>query len=454
MLTRILVAGSVAATLLTSTAIAQVTAQEAQQLKSNLTPLGAEKAGNQDGTIPAWTGGLTQLPSGLRPTDSMPDFFAGDAKRLTIDGSNVAQYASKLSDGTIRMLKTIKGYHIDIYPTHRTAAAPQWFYDGTFANATQAKLVDTNWVIDARTGIPFPIPKSGKQIAWNANLNWRGVQTLATTASYIVEPGGGPELAAVTHDARWEPYNDPSAAGSASRNYYLLARENTVGPPNRVGEAILSWGSFNEDKAPQITWQYLVGQRRLRKAPQVTYDGAYPDCGGVISVDELDVWNGPPDRYDMTIVGKKEIFIPYNNNKIMHDTSQSLLQADTINPNDVRWELHRVWVVDYDLATGKRHQIPHRRIYFDEDTWNPVLADDYDAQHTMWKTTTGFEYVNPSFPGTLLASQATYDLRNNGYCAERMVTSDHMQEHPVAPLVPGEQPNFYQPETLAAESAR
>lgn len=443
-----------ATSLSTDLASATVTQQEAQQLKTTLTPFGAEKAGNKDGTIPPWTGGFTQLPAGVKATGPMPDFFASDPKRLTINAANASQYADKLSDGTMRMLKGMPGFHIDVYPTHRTASAPQWFYDGTFANATAAKLIDNNWVGGAQPGIPFPIPKNGKEVALNGDLNWRGTQTQATTATYIIGPSGGAEFAAETKDYRWEPYNDPSNVNGPDRNYYLLAREDTIGPPNRVGETILSWQTFNEELAPQLTWQYLVGQRRLRKAPQVTYDGAYPDCGGIVTDDELDVWNGPPDRYDMTIVGKKEMFVPYNNNKIAHDTQARLLGPRYLNPDDIRWELHRVWVVSFTLAPGKRHLLPYRTVYFDEDSWAPTLADDYDSGHTLWKSTQGYQNVNPGFPASYVSSQATFDMKGGGYCAERMVTTDRPGEHPAVPLLPAQPPSFFQPGTIAAEAVR
>ena len=43
--------------LLHATSLAAVTAQQAQELGGTLTPVGAERAGNANGTIPAWSGG-------------------------------------------------------------------------------------------------------------------------------------------------------------------------------------------------------------------------------------------------------------------------------------------------------------------------------------------------------------------------------------------------------------
>ena len=46
-------------------AFAKVPESELARLGQDLTPSGAEKAGNADGTIPAWTGGLTEAPAGF-----------------------------------------------------------------------------------------------------------------------------------------------------------------------------------------------------------------------------------------------------------------------------------------------------------------------------------------------------------------------------------------------------
>lgn len=154
---------------------AGVTADEAAKLKSTLTPFGAEKAGNKDGSIPAWTGGLTKVPAGYEPGSARPDPFPDEKPVVQISAKNLEQYKDKLSEGTQTMLRQHPSYRLDVYPTHRTAAAPQWVYDNTFQNATRAKTTaGGNSVENAYGGIPFPIPKSGAEVMWNHLLRWRG----------------------------------------------------------------------------------------------------------------------------------------------------------------------------------------------------------------------------------------------------------------------------------------
>ena len=121
-------------------ALGAITPQQAEQLKTTLTPLGAERAGNAAGTIPAWDGGLTKAAPGYKPGAPRPDPFSAEKPSLQISAKNVEQHKDKLSDGVQELLRKYPDTNrLDVYKTHRTAAAPQWVYDNTFANATRAK---------------------------------------------------------------------------------------------------------------------------------------------------------------------------------------------------------------------------------------------------------------------------------------------------------------------------
>ncbi|PTT88458.1 DUF1329 domain-containing protein, partial [Pelomonas sp. HMWF004] len=155
-------------------ALAGVSAEEAARLKTELTPLGAEKAGNKDGSIPAWTGGYTTPIATDKPGGRRSDPFKDEKPLYSITAKNADQYADKLTDGTRALLKKYPdSYRVDVYKTHRTAAAPQWVYDNTFKNATRAKL-DGEVLSGAYGGIPFPVPKTGAEVMWNHVLRWRG----------------------------------------------------------------------------------------------------------------------------------------------------------------------------------------------------------------------------------------------------------------------------------------
>src|SRR5210317_1568432 len=78
-----------------NTTQAAVSESEAAQLGQDLTPMGAIKAGNADGTIPAWDGGITTPPAGFKPGDHHPDPYADDKPLFTITVQNKDQYKDK-----------------------------------------------------------------------------------------------------------------------------------------------------------------------------------------------------------------------------------------------------------------------------------------------------------------------------------------------------------------------
>ena len=65
------------------TAQAGITPEEAKQLGTKLTRVGADPAANAAGTIPAYTGGLTTPPASFKAGSSVrPDPFASEKPRL------------------------------------------------------------------------------------------------------------------------------------------------------------------------------------------------------------------------------------------------------------------------------------------------------------------------------------------------------------------------------------
>src|ERR1700712_1128268 len=142
-----------------------------------LTPTGAERAGNKDGTIPAWDGGITQPPAGYKVGDHHQDPFAGDKPLLTITPENYKQYAEKLNAGQMAMFEKYKDYKMLIYPTRRSAAFPARIYEMSIKNAATGELIDDgDGLINVAESIPFPIldadpAKAGYEAIWNHKLN-------------------------------------------------------------------------------------------------------------------------------------------------------------------------------------------------------------------------------------------------------------------------------------------
>jgi hypothetical protein len=397
-------------------ATAAVTAEEAAQLKSTLTPLGAERAGNKDGSIPAWTGGYTSVPPNYRNGDPRPDFFAGEKPVISIDRRNLETYASRLTDGTRALMKKYPKFRIDVYPTHRTAAAPQWVYDHTFKNATRARLVDRGHGTEgAYGGTPFPIPKDAYEVFQNHRLAWLGTFAEAPVRAWIVDADGTRTLASGGMQSIRSEYHDPEGSLQRFDGYHQHGKFVVTEPGSKAGEGIIAHFGVNSSKRTGL-WQYLVGQRRVRKAPSIGYDTPDAVISGVGLADEAFMLFGPVDKHELTLVGKKEIYIPYNNNRAALAKTAQLFTPQTLNPDLVRWELHRVWVVDATLLPGKRHVIEKRRYYIDEDSWQIILFDGWDADGELWHSNFTLTLLAPDIPALLgNVYWGGYDLRSGAY---------------------------------------
>lgn len=428
---------------------AAATADEAAKLKTTLTPFGAERAANADGSIPAWTGGFTTPVAGFKNGGRRGDPFAGEKPLYSITAENMAQYAAKLSDGTQALLKKYpKTFRVDVYKSNRTAAAPQWVYDATFKNATTARL-EGEVVKGAYGGIPFPIPKSAKEIVANNELHWRGESWQSDFRGYLSTASGQRVLSVEGVGDFQMPYYAQGQEDKFSGDYWLIRLVNS-GPPVRAGEAIAGRQNLDQDKTQ--VWVYLTGQRRVRKLPNACCDTPTPATSGVASFDEVDVLSGRTDRFDWKIVGKQEMLIPYNSNRLHVPAKDGdVLLANHLNPDHVRWELHRVWVLEANVKPGQRHQAPKSRYYVDEDTWVAVLGDRWDANGQLWKTLWSHPVVMPDLPATTPQQQWGFnDLVSGAWYASGVVNEKAVQYK----VVPRKSDAYFTGDALAGEGVR
>jgi hypothetical protein len=429
---------------------AAVPAEEAAKLGTTLTPLGAERAGNKDGSIPAWDGGL--IDASTVDGGKRGDPYASEKPLFTITAATMAQYADKLSPGTQALLKKYPdSYQMLVYQTHRSAAAPQSVYDATRANAAAVKLVSGTSAErpdGGAGGIPFPIPRFGAEAIWNHLLRWRGVSWHSGIRQYLITSEGKLNM---TSEARVDaqlPWYMPGMFDEKS-GVFWFARLRTEGPPLRAGEAIL--GAENIDGEKTTSWTYLPGQRRIRRLPNACCDTPTPATAGVMSFDEVSVFTGRIDRFDWKLLGKKEMFIPYNSNKVMTAASPAeLLGPKHMNPDKVRWELHRVWVVEATLKPGVRHVMPKSTYYLDEDTWSAVLGERYDVKGQMAKVLYSIPVVMPDLPGTVTTTAGFYDLVTGTWFASDVFAGSADQYRIVPPFKASE----FTPDALVGSGLR
>jgi len=410
--------GIAASAALIPAAHAEVPAAEAAKLGTTLTPVGAEKAGNAAGTIPAWDGGVTKAPAGYKEGEHYIDPFAQDKPLFSITAANLSQHQDKLSPGQIEMLKKYPTWKMNVYQTRRSASFPKAIYDATIANATKAKLVEGGSGFTGTTGgIAFPIPKNGVEAIWNHITRYQGDSYATSWSQAAVTREGDytPVRFEYEYDFHYGNLTKPEKEKEPNKLFNFL--QSVTAPARLAGQILLVHEYADQITDPRKAWNYNPGQRRVRLAPQVAYDNPGTAADGLRTNDDFNMFNGSTDRYNWKLAGKKEIYIPYNSYGIV---SNKIKMADVvkpghINPEQARYELHRVWVVDATLKEGSSHVYKRRTFYLDEDSWNIVLVDKYDNRDQLWRTAEMHTLNAYSVPMQYAVLQSHNDLQSGRY---------------------------------------
>lgn len=429
------------------------TAADASRLGQDLTPLGGETKGNADGSIPAWTGGITAPPAGYKTGMHHPDPFAADKPLYTVNAANAASYAGKLTAGHEALLKAYPTYKLVVYPTHRSASNPQRLYDATKANVATAKLVSNgNGIAGATVGAPFPIPDSGLQVLWNFLTRYRGVAALRHIDQAAVERGGGYQLVKFEDEFLFNYVRpDITAKEIEVGNTLVYYKQSVTAPARLAGSILLAQETVDQVKEPRRAWIYNAGRRRVTRAPNVGYDNPGTAADGQRTNDQFDMFNGAPDRYEWTLVGKKEMLVPYNSYKLHSDKVKNadILKPLHINQDLARYELHRVWVLEAKVKPGTSHLYARRTFYIDEDSWQILAADQYDARGQLWRVSEAHcvnYYEAQVFWSTL---ELHLDLQNGRYLAVGLDNENAMYDFGLKRT-----PADFTPESLRREGVR
>ncbi|MCH8498118.1 MAG: DUF1329 domain-containing protein [Marinobacter sp.] len=413
---KLIASGVLMASLFTGHAAAAVSAADAAKLGNELTPIGAERAGNGN-EIPEWTGGLTTPPANYRGDGIYVDPFPNDQRLFTINQSNVDEHAHRLSPGQVAMIRRYSDYVIPVYQTRRTAAWPDFEYEAAKKNATTVRLLPSgNGLENYQTGVPFPMPQSGLEAIWNHITRYRGGSVMRNVGQATPQANGNYSIVRFQDELTWRAYltdfapdNDP--------NVLFYFKQVITAPARLAGNVLLVHETIDQVAEPRRAWVYNSGQRRVRRAPQVAYDGPGTAADGMRTSDNFDMFNGAPDRYDWELLGKKEMYIPYNSYKLL---DRSLKYDDIIKPGHInqeltRYELHRVWHVRATLKDGERHIYAQRDFFIDEDSWQAAVIDHYDGRGQLWRVAEAhkMQFYDQNVPW--YAVETLYDLLSGRY---------------------------------------
>ncbi len=417
-------------TLTSSICLAKVSEHTAQLLGATLTPLGAEVAGNADTSIPAWTADRLVDSNGTsssRIEVTMPEAFFADQPLFSITSENYQNHADKLSEGQKALLSSYRDtFTIPVYPSHRNGQYSKWTEVQTRWNATHTNLIgDSDGLSEYSGGVPFPIPHDGEEVMWNAKLN-HPVKSLDILFDEVAVFSNGVNTRHRRHVLFETPfaYTDYPVGTTMDKigpkvGLFLI---DTISPIREKGKKILVQELFDGRGYSRNAWMYMPGVNRVRRLPEAGFD--MPDGpGGLKTADDNLGFNGSMKRYRWQLIGKKEVYIPYHNNRFDTPMLQytELLTPLHISPDFMRFELHRVWVVEASLKSGHRHLYAKRRFYIDEDSWLVMLIDTYDNRGELWRVGIQNTVYDSHVKGYIVRNLIMHDLQTKAYVVSGLV---------------------------------
>ena len=430
------------------------TAENIARLGNDLTPMGSVRAGNAAGTIPAWTGGITSddWPAGFSSGDRHPDPFADDEPLFVINGQNFRDYADNLSVGQIALFERYPdSFFMEVYPSRRSASFPERTYEMTIANASTAQLIaNGEGITNAAEGFPFPLPQNAYELMWNHKLKYKGTGGTRYNNQVAPTANGNFQLVKLREEILGLYYKEGVTIADTN-NILLYFFQEVESPARLAGNILLVHETLNQIEQPRQAWIYNPGQRRVRRAPNVAYDNPGTASDGLRTNDMTDMFNGAMDRFDWEVVGKREMYVPYNSYEIHSGdvTPDDMVVPGHLNPELMRYELHRVWVLDARLKEGTRHINSRRTFYMDEDSYQILLIDHYDQRGDLWRVSEGHPINYYEVPTLWTTIETHMDLLSGRYVAVGIDNQDPVNTFDVELA-----PSNYTPQALRTRGRR
>ena len=267
-------------------------------------------------------------------------------------------------------------------------------------------------------------------------MRYRGEQISMHTNQAAVLANGAYNLLKLERDIYFR-YGREGVTPQDLDNTLFYYKYRVVAPAKLSGSALVVQETLDQVLAIRKAWRFNRGERRVRRLPMLAYDSLQPDTNGLATADVVDAYNGAPDRYQWQLLGKQEMLVPYNSYAVHQQgiPYEQILQRNTLNPELLRYELHRVWVVEAELRKGFSHPYGKRRFYLDEDSWQILAVDLYDKSGAL----SGLQeshpisyYEVPMFGSTL---ETLYDFKGGRYFVDGLDNNEPMYDFN-APLSP------------------
>jgi hypothetical protein len=293
---------------------------------------------------------------------------SAESPSYSVDSSNYMQHADKLTEGQMKAFESYADYRIDVYATSAECRIP----DAVRAvSGSNSKMVNGNEGIEWNTigGKPFPNPTEAQHYIWNH---------------------------------RSAPHYNASIHRTLTA--YIVKNDGTT------------------------SWQYSPATRRVRRAPDVSYDSFVDQTGGLATIDSYNMFTGAQDRFDWNLVGKKMMLIPHNNSRLgdVGAAEKITSSRNFVDPSLYRYEEREVAIVEATLKEGSRHIFPRQMMYVSTDEHNAIMVrDHYDGQGNLAKHQLGSRGLDVAAGNCQFTGEQTMDFATRAFVIQNTLGAGH-----------------------------
>ena len=340
---------------------------------------GAKSEKSLDGFVPNYRESNTEYKRLINRSnqDERGNSFESEQPIFIIKKKNLRKYSHYLSPGLHTLLEKYPNFEVPVFYTYRSSDHPEKVKQ-TLLNKESSKIDKDN----LRKYIPFRFPKSGSEVMLNHLSRYQGDSEEKKTHSFVTNSKGS-----FSRVGLWSKRVSPAVLdkGTKEIQFYVLAKY--FEPTSLVGDILLVHEPVPLLRKNRKAWIYSSAQRRVRRAPDASHDATGRGSQGLITADQIDGFNGDLERFDWLLRGREVLIVPYNldrldNKKISYET---ILGKNCVNAEFLRFEFHRVWIVEARLKESSRHIYPKRIFYVDEDSWMVLMEDTYSTRGDLWR---------------------------------------------------------------------
>jgi hypothetical protein len=369
-----------------------------------------------------------------------------DGHAYTIDASNVSQYADMLSEGEMKMFEAYPDtYSINVGP----AVACSLPADVAARSMSNGTMINNNEGIEvANSGqVPFPNPTDAQHWIWNARMmagtqsNILRFQTISNVDSSGNITVGEQETNIIfpAHEKNVGKYED---------GLFALFMQKNNSPARVKGVTVLVHDYIDSYQNPRRAWSYSPATRRVRRAPDITYD-TLVNASPLIVVDQYGTFNGAQDKYNWELKGTKKMVVAGVSNALGNNPLEVTHGTGHLNSEYVHYEEKEVAVIHATLKDGQRHLYASRTFYVTTDSYYIVSQDIYDGKGNLMRHSINPLTTEVSGLGgdCTISAEATFDFATRQYAVNNMLGSA-INSQPAVYNGPSKDLSFYTPDGL------